>query len=111
VSDYLETVDDERRPALEHVVDVAMRLVPDAVEGRSYGMPALLLDDRPVIGVVAAAKHLSLFPFSADVVAAVAVDLPGHALSKGTIRFSPERPVPDEVIEKIVRLRLAELQA
>ena len=44
-------------------------------------MPALQVDGHPLIGVVAAAKHLSVFPFSADVVAAVAADLPGHALS------------------------------
>jgi uncharacterized protein YdhG (YjbR/CyaY superfamily) len=43
------------------------------------------------------------------VVTAVAGDLAGFSLSKGTIRFTPERPVPDPVIERIVGLRLAEI--
>jgi uncharacterized protein YdhG (YjbR/CyaY superfamily) len=43
------------------------------------------------------------------VVAAVAEDLDGYSLSKGTIRFTPETPVPEPVIERMVQLRLAEI--
>lgn len=111
VTDYLGSVDETRRPPLERVVEIARRIVPDAEEGMSYGMPALRAHGRPLIAVVSAAKHLSLFPFSPAVVDAVAPDLDGYSLSKGTIRFSPERPLPDAVVERIVRLRLAEIEA
>ena len=47
--------------------------------------------------------------FSPAVVAVVADDLGGFSLSKGTIRFTPETPVPQPVIERLVRLRLAEI--
>lgn len=76
----------------------------------SYGMPALKLDGRPLIGVAAAAKHLSIFPFSPAVIDAVAARLEGFSLSKGTIRFTPDHPVPDDVLEEVVRLRRAEIQ-
>lgn len=110
MSDYLATItDDARRSALEHVVDIARELAPQAEEGQSYGMPALLVDGRPLIGIQAAAKHLSIFPFSPAVVEAVSGDLDGFALSKGTIRFSPDQPVPDAVLRRVVELRLAEL--
>ncbi|MGW5239424.1 iron chaperone [Monashia sp. NPDC004114] len=110
LSDYLAEVPDDQRPALQRVVDVARGIVPDAEEGLSYGMPALRYRNKPLIGVVAAAKHLSVFPFSPAVVEAVAPDLEGFSLSKGTIRFSAEQPVPDEVVERIVTLRLAEIE-
>ena len=110
LSDYLAEVPDDQRPALQHVVDVARGIVPDAEEGLSYGMPALRYRNKPLIGVVAAAKHLSVFPFSPAVVEAVAPDLEGFSLSKGTIRFTAEQPVPDEVVERIVTLRLAEIE-
>ena len=110
LSDYLSDVPADQRPALQRVVDVARRVVPDAEEGMSYGMPALRYRDKPLIGVAAAAKHLSVFPFSPAVVEAVAPDLEGYSLSKGTIRFTAERPVPDEVVERMVRLRLAEIE-
>ena len=73
-------------------------------------MPALKLDGKPLIGVAAAARHLSIFPFSPKVVDAVAPRLEGFSLSKGTVRFTPDHPVPDEVVEEMVRLRLAEIR-
>jgi uncharacterized protein YdhG (YjbR/CyaY superfamily) len=109
VADYLEGLDAERRAALQRVVDIARKVAPEAEEGTSYGMPALRLAGRPLIGVTAAKGHLSLFPFSPDVVEAVSDDLPGFSLSKGTIRFTPDHPVPDDIVERIVALRLAEL--
>ena len=110
IGDYLARLEPDQRAALQHVVDVARRVAPEAEEGTSYGMPALRLDGRPLVGIAAAAKHLSIFPFSPAVVGAVAHDLEGFSLSKGTIRFSVDRAVPDAVVERVVTLRLAELR-
>jgi uncharacterized protein YdhG (YjbR/CyaY superfamily) len=44
------------------------------------------------------------------VVDAVAPRLAGFSLSKGTVRFTPGHPVPDDVVEEMVRLRLAEIR-
>jgi uncharacterized protein YdhG (YjbR/CyaY superfamily) len=62
------------------------------------------------VAAVSTAKHLSIFPFSSAVVEAVAGRLEGYSLSKGTIRFTVDRPVPDDVLEDIVRLRMAEIR-
>jgi uncharacterized protein YdhG (YjbR/CyaY superfamily) len=87
VDDSLADVPEPERACLQRVIDTARTMVPEAVEGMSYGMPALKLDGKPLIGVVAAAKHLSVFPFSPAVIDAVAGRLAGYSLSKGTIRF------------------------
>ena len=75
-------------------------------------MLALRVAGKPLLGFHVSSKHLSLHPFSPAVVAAavvVAEDLDGYSLSKGTIRFTPETPVPEPVIERMVQLRLAEI--
>lgn len=110
IGDYLAALPAEQREALQRVVDVAARAAPDADEGTSYGMPALRLGGHPLIGIKASAKHLSVFPFSPAVVDAVAGELDGFSLSKGTIRFEPGHPLPDQVVERLVRLRRAELE-
>ena len=110
IGDYLDGLPPEQREALQQVVDVAQRTAPDAVEGTSYGMPALRLDGRPLLGVRAATGHLSVFPFSPAVVDAVAGELDGFSLGKGTIRFEVGHPLPDSVVERLVRLRRAELE-
>ena len=107
---YVESLPPPQREVLQRVVDAARRAAPDAEEGRSYGMAALRLAGKPLVGVTAAARHLSLFPFSPAVVEAVAPDLEGYSLSKGTIRFTAERPLPEGVVERVVALRRAEIQ-
>ncbi|MHC6593217.1 iron chaperone [Arthrobacter sp. C152] len=110
VDDALAGVPEPDRGCLERVVEIARSLAPEATEGMSYGMPALKLDGKPLLAAVAAARHLSVFPFSSSVVEAVAPRLDGYSLSKGTIRFTADHPLPEDVVEDIVRLRLAEIR-
>lgn len=110
-SDLIASTDGETRAVLEEVLDRALDIVPEAVEDLSYGTPALRYRGSPLIGVRVGAKHLSLFPFSPDVVAAVASRLAGYSLSKGTIRFTADQPVPADVLDAIVELRRAEIDA
>ena len=109
IDDYLATVAPDRRATLEHVVRTARETVPEALDGRSYGMPALTYAGRPLLGILAARDHLSVFPFSPAAVDAVRDRLPGFSLSKGTIRFSVDQPLPDDVVRDLVRLRRAEI--
>ena len=110
VSDYLATLAAPDRDAFARVRDLALAEAPEATEGTSYGMAALLLSGRPLLGLRAAAGHLSVFPFSPEVVDAVAGPLTGFALSKGTIRFTAAEPLPEDVVRALVRLRRAEIE-
>jgi uncharacterized protein YdhG (YjbR/CyaY superfamily) len=110
IDDYLVTVAPDQRAALDRVLELARRTVPDAVDGRSYGMPALKYAGKGLIGILAAKDHLSVFPFSPAVVDAVRDRLPGFSLSKGTIRFSVDQPLPDDVVRDLVALRRAEIE-
>ncbi len=109
MDEYLAALPADRRAALEHVRSVVAALVPDAEEGRSYGVPAFIYAGRPLLGFSAAKRHLSLFPFSPAAIEAVKDRLEGFDVAKGTIRFSPEKPVPDDVLADLVRARLGEI--
>ena len=109
MDDYLAGVTEPDRDALERVRRMVKELVPQAEEGKSYGMPALKYNKRPLVGFVAAKKHLSLFPFSPAVIDALTDRLDGFELSKGTIRFTAQHQLPDEVLRDVVMLRLGEI--
>src|SRR5919106_6948645 len=105
LDDYVAHLEKSQRGALEWVRDIAQRVAPDVSQGKSDGMPALRVGGKPLLGFHVSKQHLSLHPFSPAVVAAVAEDLAGFSLSKGTIRFTPEVSVPEPVLERVVRLR------
>jgi uncharacterized protein YdhG (YjbR/CyaY superfamily) len=94
---------------VEHVRAVARAAVPDAVDGTGYGMPALRYRDRPLLSVMPARRHIGLYPFSPAVVEAVTGDLDGFSFAKGTIRFSADHPLPDDLVRRIVLLRRDEI--
>jgi uncharacterized protein YdhG (YjbR/CyaY superfamily) len=101
---------DDARGALDRVAALARTVVPDAVEGVSYGLPALLVDGRALIGVSHGAHHLAVVPFSPSAIDAVRHALTGFTTSRGVIRFVPDQPLPDDVILRLVHLRLAEIR-
>jgi len=109
VDDYLAGLAPDARAAFERVRRLAVAEVPDAEQGSSYGMAALRLRGKPLLGFRAAKGHLAVYPFSPAAVDAVRDRLAGFALSKGTIRFSPQTPLPDDVVRDLVRHRAAEI--
>jgi len=109
VDEYLAGLEPEARAALAHVRELVHAAEPEAEEGTSYGMPAFRWQGKPLLGFRAAKTHLSLFPFSPAAVAAVADRLPGFDLAKGTIRFTADQPVPDDVVLALVEVRKREI--
>ncbi|MGS0688003.1 iron chaperone [Nakamurella sp. GG22] len=111
VDDYLAGVGEPERSALEHVRALVTAAVPDVTEGVSYGMPALKHRGKPLLGFTAAKNHLSVFPFSPAAIDAVRDRLAGFSLSKGTVRFSPAAPIPDDVLTDLVLFRVRQIDS
>ena len=109
VDDYFGGLDASARAAFEHIRSLVMDMVPEAEQGTSYGMAALKYRQKPLLAFLAAKHHLSIFPFSSRVVDAVRGQLTAFELSKGTIRFTADAPLPDEVVREIVRHRIDEI--
>jgi len=109
-AEYVASVaDPASRAALLHAWEVAAAASPEAAEGNSYGMPALKLGTSPLFAVQARARYLSMYPFSPPVLVALADRLDGFTRSKGSVQFTADQPIPDDVIVELVRLRTAEI--
>lgn len=109
VDDYFASLDDASRAAFERIRDLALEVAPEATPGKSYGMAALIYRKKPLLGLRAAQKHLSVFPFSPQAVEAVKDQLAGFDTAKGAVRFTPARPLPDRAVRDMVRHRMAEI--
>jgi uncharacterized protein YdhG (YjbR/CyaY superfamily) len=111
VDDYFTRLDSDARDAFERIRRLAMTIAPDAADGTNYGMATLRHKGKPLLGFRAAKGHLSVYPFSPHAVDAVRDRLAIATVSKGTIRFSPATPLPDDVVFDLVRSRMAEIDA
>jgi uncharacterized protein YdhG (YjbR/CyaY superfamily) len=108
--EYLATVPEPQRAELERIRQVVRGEVPDAEEATSYGLPAFKYKQRPLLGVRASKNHLSVFPFSPEAVEAARDELAGFDLSKGTVRFTPENPIPGAALKQLLDHRLREIE-
>src|SRR5215831_10877496 len=94
IDEYLATLSDDKRNALEKLRKAIQAAAPKAEECMGYGLPAFRLNGKLLVCFRAAAKHCALHPMSASVVEAHSDDLKGYDTSKGTIRFHPDTPLP-----------------
>lgn len=105
VDEYLARLEWEQgRAALERLRAVIREEAPDAQECISYGMPGYKQNGY-LLGFAAFKNHCSLFP--GGTAQDFSEELSGFKTSKGTIQFTPENPIPDSLVRRIVRARLA----
>lgn len=108
IDEYLATVGDVNRKALERLRRTIRKAAPNAEECISYGVPAFR-DGKVIVGFGASASHCALYLFSGSTLERHRSALEGYDTSKGTIRFAPDAPLPDALVRKLVRSRIAEL--
>jgi uncharacterized protein YdhG (YjbR/CyaY superfamily) len=107
---YLATLPPAQREALQRLRAHIARLVPDAVETISYGMPVFKVDGRGLLWFAAWKAHCSIYPLTDAFLEAHADALKGYERTKGSLHFTPEAPLPEALVERLVRERLADLE-
>ena len=108
--DYFAGASGPERAELERIRRLVRRTVPEAEEATSYGLPAFKYKQRPLLGFRISKNHLSVFPFSPEAIEAARDALAGFDLSKGTVRFTADQPVPEGALEQILAHRLREIE-
>lgn len=111
ISTYLNTIEGADRAALERVYGIARETVPEAEEGMSYAMVALMYRGKGLIAALRTKKFLSLYPYSGSVVAFAHDALSQFETTPGSIHFSADHQLPDATVRLIVQARRAEIDA
>ena len=57
----------------------------------------------------ASARHLSSFPHGGSVLWELSDDLVGYSVSKGTLRFPADSPLPEELVSELIAARRQQL--
>jgi uncharacterized protein YdhG (YjbR/CyaY superfamily) len=108
IDEYLATVSDDNRAALEKLRKTIKAAAPKAEECISYRLAAFRLNGKMLVAFGATAKHCAFYPMSSSTVEAHKDDLRNYDTSKGTIRFHADKPLPAALVRKLVKARIAE---
>src|SRR5437667_12764045 len=110
IDDYLATVNADDRAILEKLRKTIHAVAPKAEECMSYGIPAFRLNGRSLVFFGAWANHCAFYPGSSATLKKFRNDVKAFQTSKGTIRFSPDSPLPATMVKKLVKARLVEVK-
>lgn len=105
IDDYLTKLDPADRAQLERIRKIVHDVAPEVEECLSYGMPGFKLKGKYLGGFNAFKAHLSFFP-GARAVDVLKDKLDGFKLSTGTVQFTVDKPIPEELIREMVEIRM-----
>jgi uncharacterized protein YdhG (YjbR/CyaY superfamily) len=111
VAAYFRSCTTEQRAALGKLRDAIAAAAPDAEPGIAWSMPGFKLQGKAFVGYAAFKNHYSFFPMSTAAIDAHRKDLGEHVTGRGTVSFGYDERLPIATIKKIVKTRLAEVEA
>lgn len=101
---YIQTTPVETQAILQKVRTLIQQAVPDATEAISYQMPTFKLNGKNLIHFAGWKDHLAIYP-TPDGIDNLPELMP-YRTGKGTLQFPLDKPIPYELITKIVLARL-----
>ncbi len=108
VDEYLAAVPEPARSTLKKVRAVIRSVVPaETTEVISYGIPTFKYK-RGLVAIAAFSNHCSFFPLGASVLDGFTEELKEFRVSKGTLHFPLDEPLPAALVKKIVKARIAQ---
>jgi uncharacterized protein YdhG (YjbR/CyaY superfamily) len=107
IDEYIGTFPEKVQNILEKVRKTIQKTAPEAVETISYGIPSFNLNGRYLVYFAAWKCHISLYPIpSGD--EAFQKELSPYLSGKATTRFLLDKPIPYDLVEKIVKFLMKE---
>lgn len=105
---YLDTLPPEQQTALIRVRDLLLATCKDASPHFGYGLPGFKYLDHPLLYLGATKKHCAIY---GSVPEALVERFADFDTSRGTIRFTPDKPIPAPLVKALVKAKMAETRA
>ncbi len=93
---------------LQKIRRLIKELAPGATEAMAYGIPTFKLNGKNLVHFAAFTSHIGFYP-TPSAIEHFSADLKLYELSKGTVKFPLDKPIPYELIERMVQFRVVEV--
>ncbi len=106
IDEYIAGFPDDVQEILEKVRMTIRKAAPDAEEAIKYQIPTFTLNGN-LLSFAAYKKHIGLYPVPAGT-EKFQKELSVYKAAKSTVRFPLDKPIPFDLISKIVKFRVKE---
>ena len=106
--EYIAAFPKEVQDILEKIRSTIRESAPKAEEAISYGIPAFSLNGKGLVYFGAWKNHIGFYPTPSGI-EAFKKELAPFKLEKGSVQFPLNKPIPYDLVKKIVRYRVTEI--
>jgi uncharacterized protein YdhG (YjbR/CyaY superfamily) len=106
VDEYIAQFPEDVQQILEKIRALIKELAPEAVEKISYQMPGFYLNGM-LVWFAGHEHYIGFYPTGSGI-EAFKEDLSGYKWSKGAVQFPLNKPIPYDLIRKMVEFRMEE---
>ena len=111
VDEYLAALSEDRRAALAQLRAAIRAAAPGATESISWRMPFYRYHGKPLVAFAAFRNHTGFYGLTSSFLDAFREDVKDYETSVGTIRFPIGKPLPLALVRRLVKARMAEIEA
>lgn len=109
INAYIDNLPEAQKHALQQLRNEIRELVPEAVETISTNVPAFRYKGKYLVSFSATSNHLALLVMQGDAMKALAQELKEYNTGNRIIRFTPDKPLPRELLDRIIHYRKSEI--
>ncbi len=106
IDEYIESFEPEIQKLLNQMRETISKAAPDAEETINYGIPTFKLNGN-LVHFAAAKSHIGFYP-APSAIAHFSEEIANYKSAKGSVQFPYSKPLPLELITKIVHFRVQE---
>ena len=110
IDEYIKKQPSAQKSTLEKIRETIKKAAPDAEEAIRYSMPTFRLKNKNLVHFASHKQHYAFYPTPFPI-EKFSEELKPYSISKGTIRFPFETPIPYKLITQIVKFRVSEINS
>ncbi len=108
IDEYIAEFPPDTQEVLQQVRGLIRESAPEATETISYAIPTFDLNGRHLVHFAGYDRHVGFYPTGSGI-AAFKEELTGYKSAKGSVQFPLSRPMPADLIKRMVEFRLDEV--
>jgi uncharacterized protein YdhG (YjbR/CyaY superfamily) len=107
IDEYIETFPEDIQRVLVRMRQTIRKAAPEVVEAIAYQIPTFKLNGNNLVHFAAFKNHIGFYPTPSAIVAFKKALAP-YKTAKGSVQFPIDKPIPYDLVKKIVIARVAE---